>query len=76
MPECGDGIFPSIFWIVEQFYIIFIDKVVKFLLEIAYHNGDILDTDLVKLFDLSLNHPFSKYFQETLGSFVGQRHKT
>ena len=65
-----------VFRVVKKLYAEFIDEVLKFLLQIPHHDGDVHDPGLVELVDLTLDHAFPEYLQESFWRFKGQWHKT
>ena len=69
------SIFIRIFRIVEQFHIIFINQIFKFLFQVSDNNRNVVDSYFMELTDLALDHPLPKYLQKPLRCFKCQRHK-
>ena len=65
-----------VFRVVKKLYAEFIDEVLKFLLQIPHHDGDVHDPGLVELADLTLDHAFTEHLQESFRRFKGQWYKT
>ena len=76
MIQSRKGIFITVFRIINKLYIVLIDEIIKLLLEVSYHDGDVSDPHFMKLSYLSLDHAFPEYLQKSLWSLIGKRHKS
>ena len=71
----SQGILIGILRVVEQLYIVFINQVFKFLLQITNDNGDVANPHFMQLTDLPLDHPLPKHFQKSLRRLESKRYK-
>ena len=75
MVDGGDGILAAVFRIIKELYLVFVDEIFKFLLQVADSDGNVGNAGFVALADLPLNHPLAEDLEKPLGRFKGKRHK-
>ena len=65
-----------IFRIVDQLHLVLIDEVLELLLQVPDHDRDIRDPHLMKLSDLTLDHPLPENLEQALRCLIRERHET